>query len=262
MKTFAFQPKVTRTGKYLLLFALFLSSCVSQKKLDYIQPDTIYAAYDAYTQEEILVQPGDELYIRVSSLDDVAYNFFTNQAAVNQQNLTNELSVSLVTFTVNDSGFISYPITGDMYVQDKNVDEIALELQEILRSYFNQPTVTVKKVNKMITVLGEVRLPGKYTYTQQTLNIFEGLALAGDITINGNKKNVVLLREDDGVIHRWQCDMTKDDLITTPQYYLRSGDVLIVRSRKTAVWSITASSISLLLAFFTTMIVVLDYIRP
>lgn len=249
-------------GKYLILFLAFFASCVSQKKLDYIQPDTIYATYETYLQEEILVEPGDELYIRVSSLDDVAYNFFTNQAAVNQQNLTNELSVSLVTFTVNDSGYISYPITGDMYVQDKDVDQIASELQEILRSYFNQPTVTVKKVNKMISVLGEVRIPGKYTYTQQTINIFEALALAGDITINGNKQNVVLLREEEGTIHRWQCDMTDDNLITMPQYYLRSGDVLIVRSRKTAVWSITASSISLLLAFFTTMIVVLDYIRP
>ena len=251
-----------RIKNYFIIFLLFFASCVSQKKLDYIQPDTIYAAYEAFGQEEILVQPGDELYIRVSSLDDVAYNFFTNQAAVNQQNLTNELSVFLVTFTVNDSGYISYPITGDMYVQDKNTDQIAEELQEILRSYFNQPTVTVKKVNKMITVLGEVRMPGKYTYTQQTINIFEGLALAGDITINGNKKNVVLLREEDGIIHRWQCDMTQDNLISSRQYYLQSGDVLIVRARKTAVWSITASSISLILAFFTTMIVVLDYVRP
>ena len=111
-----------------------------------------------------MVKPGDELYISVSSLDDVEYNFFTNQAAINRQNLTNELSVSLVTFTVNEAGYISYPITGDIFVQNKNVDQIAKQLQDILKSYFNQPSVTVKKVNKMITVLGEVNAPGQYTY--------------------------------------------------------------------------------------------------
>ena len=250
------------TGKYLFFLLLFFASCVSQKKLHYIQSIQPLGQYENQTQEEILVQPGDELYIRVSSLDDIAYNFFTNQAAVNQQNLTNELSVSLVTFTVNDSGYISYPITGDIYVQGKNTNQIATQLQEILRSYFNQPTVTVKKVNKMITILGEVRMPGQYTYTQQSLNIFEGLGLAGDITVHGNKNNVTLLREENGTIMRWQVDLTREDLITSPQFYLKSGDVLLVRSRKTAMWSITASSISLTLTFLTTLIVVLNYIRP
>jgi len=249
-------------AKFLLLFLLFSASCVSHKKLHYIQSEKIIEQYENFSQEEVLVEPGDELYIRVSSLDDVAYNFFTNQAAVNQQNLTNELSVSLVTFTVNDSGYISYPITGDIYVKDQKTDSIAVQMQEILKSYFNQPTVTVKKVNKMITVLGEVRSPGQYTYTQQSLNIFEGLGLAGDITINGNKQNVTLLREIEGTINRWQFDMTKDHMLNSPQYYLKSGDVLIVRARRTALWSITASSISLVLAFLTTLIVILDYIRP
>ncbi len=254
-------PQKFHPGKFFFLFLLFFASCVSQKKLDYIQSDQTIVEYENDTQEEVLVQPGDELYIRVSSLDDVAYNFFTNQAAVNQQNLTNELSVSLVTFTVNDSGYVSYPITGDIYVQNLNVDEIASQLQEILKSYFNQPTVTVKKVNKMITVLGEVRLPGQYTYTQQSLNIFEALGKAGDITIHGNKENVLLLREEKGTIKRWKLDMTSENLISSPHYYLNSGDVLIVRSRKSSLWSITASTISLTLTFLTTLIVILTYIK-
>ena len=262
MKTRKSKFRVFRFTKYLLLIFLLLASCVSQKKLDYIQPDFVYGEYKNHTLEETLVKPGDELYIRVTSLDDVAYNFFTNQAAVNQQNLTNELSVSLVTFTVSDSGYIRYPITGDLYVQDMNVAQVATDLQDILSSYFNQPTVTIKKVNRMITVIGEVRMPGKYTYTQQTLNIFEGLAMAGDITIHGNKNEVILLRDEDGTIKRWLCDMTSDSLIITPQYYLKSGDVLIVKSRKTALWSITASSVSLILAFMTTLIVVLTYLQP
>lgn len=250
-----------RPAKYLLLILALITSCVSQKKLDYIRPDQTFMEYENDSQEEILVQPGDELYIRVSSLDDVAYNFFTNQAAVNQQNLTNELSVSLVTFTVSDSGYVRYPITGDIYVQDMNVDEVAIRLQEILKSYFNQPTVTVKRVNKLITVLGEVRAPGQYTYTKQSLTIFEGLGLAGDITIHGNKENVTLLREKEGTIDRWKIDMTNEDVITSPQFYLKSGDVLIVKSRKSALWSITASSVSLTLAFLTTLIVILTYVQ-
>ncbi len=250
------------SGRLVVLGLLLLSSCVSQKKLNYLNTDEPEGVYKNDTQEEVVVKPGDELYISVSSLDDVEYNFFTNQAAINRQNLTNELSVSLVTFTVNEAGYISYPITGDIFVQNKNVDQIAKQLQDILKSYFNQPSVTVKKVNKMITVLGEVNAPGQYTYTTQYLTIFEGLGLAGDITIHGNKNNVTLLREEDGIIYRWQLDMSGDNIVTSPHYYLQSGDVLMVRSRKTSLWSITASSISLTLTFLTTLIVVLNYFQP
>ena len=249
-------------GIFIILALLFLGSCISHKKLHYIQSKEAIASYENTTEQDIRVKPGDELYIRVSSLDEVDYNFFTNQAAVTQQNLTNELSVSLVTFSVNDAGYIDYPVAGEIYVKDLIVDEVADRLQEILKSYFNQPTVTVKKVNKMITVLGEVRSPGHYTFTQQSLNIFEGLGLAGDITINGNKKNVTLLREEaGGKINRWQFDMTSETLLDSPQYYLEPGDVLIVRARKSALWSITASSISLTLTFLTTLIVILTYVQ-
>ncbi len=251
-----------RPGKLIVLGLMLFASCVSPKKLNYLNTTRPQSVYKNDTQEEEVVNPGDELYISVSSLDDVEYNFFTNQAAVNRQNLTNELSVSLVTFTVNESGYISYPITGDIFVQNKNVAQIAQQLQGILKSYFNQPSVTVKKVNKMITVLGEVSAPGRYTYTTQRLTIFEGLGLAGDITVHGNKKNVTLLREENGIINRWQVDMSTDNIVTSPYFYLQSGDVLLVRSRRTALWSITASSISLTLAFLTTLIVVLNYFQP
>jgi len=262
MKRSTFKQIVVRPGKFIVLVLLLFASCVSQKKLNYLHTNDPQSVYKIDPQEEVIVKPGDELYIRVSSLDDVEYNFFTNQAAVNRQNLTNELSVSLVTFTVNQAGYISYPITGDIFVQNKNVDQIAKQLQEILKSYFNQPTVIVKKVNKMITVLGEVNVPGQYTYTTQNLTIFEGLGLAGDITVHGNKKNVTLLREENGIVNRWQIDMSSDNIVTSPHYYLKSGDVLMIRSRRTALWSITASSISLTLTFLTTLIVVLNYFQP
>jgi polysaccharide export outer membrane protein len=248
--------------KLLLLALLLTASCVPETKLNYLNTELPASVYENDSEEDVIVLPGDELYIRVSSMDDVEYNFFTNQAAVHRQNLTNELSISLVTFTVNEEGYISYPITGDIFVKDKHVDQIAVELQDILKSYFNQPAVTVKKVNKFVTVLGEVRAPGKYTFTSQTLTIYEGLGLAGDITIHGNRGKVTLIREENGVINRQLLDMSGDDIITSPYYYLKSGDLLVVRSRKSALWSITASSISLILAFFTTTVVVLDYFQP
>ncbi len=83
----------------------------------------------------------------------------------------------------------------------------------------------------MITVLGEVSMPGQYTlYTHKASTIFEGLGLAGDITVHGNKENVTLLREENGIIKRWQVDMTNDNSFFAT-LLSKSGDVLLVRKQ-------------------------------
>lgn len=246
----------------LVLFLLIITSCVSHRRIDYFQgTDLKEIEYSITTPEIQLVKPGDQLYIRASSFDDISYNFFGAQTNVNQMNFSNESSISLVSYLVNDSGYINYPIVGPLYVKDLNENEVAEKLSKILNSYFNQPTVIVKKISKYLVVLGEVRMPGKYYFTQNRISIFEGLSLAGDITIHGNKNEIIILRDKNNTVKKWTMDLTSDAVITSPQFYLESGDIIYVKSRKTALWSITTSSVSLILSSITTLILILNYIQ-
>jgi len=81
--------------------------------------------------------------------------------------------------------------------------------------------------------LGEVSRPGKYVSTNERLTIFEGLALAGDMTIYGKRDNVKVLRESaDGSKTFVNVNLNDKNIIHSPAYYLEQNDVVYVEPNK------------------------------
>jgi len=252
--------KIQRILIVFLAVIIVLSSCVSTRKLEYVRSKQDQdISFQTAVKEIQRIKPGDQLYIRVSSFDDISYNFFSTQAENNQMNYGNEIAVALISYTVNDSGKIYFPILESIYLKDLTLEEATIEMQKRLSEYFNQPTVIIKFVNKKITILGEVRSPGHYFFTKERLNILEAIGIAGDITIHGNKKHVMLIREEEDKIYKERIDLTDSQLLSSPDYFVHSGDIIYVRSRITAMWSITASTYSLILSSITTFLLVLSY---
>jgi polysaccharide export outer membrane protein len=246
----------------LLILIIFCYSCISQRRLLYLsgkpEADSIYYTPD---KEAYRVRPGDELVIRVSSLDDVAFNFFSEQADNRLMNFSNEISVSLISYLVNDSGYIYFPILEYIYVKDLTVEEITKNLKDQLIDYFNQPTVLIKMVNKEISIIGEVLRPGRYYYTKKRLNIFEALSLAGDITIYGNRKKVQLLREENNKVLYRTIDLTKRKLLNEDDFYIQNNDVIYVMPVRSRQWREVSTPWSLTLSVVTTFVLILNYIR-
>lgn len=213
----------------IFILLLFFSSCVSSRKIQYMQgPSGNVKTYQRTRLTDNIIKPGDELYIRVSSFDDIAYNFFSTQTNANYMNYGNDVSIALISYTVNDSGYIYFPILGHIYVRDLTLDEATEKMKALSSEYFNQPTILMKFVNKRITIMGEVTHPGSYIYTKEHLNILEALGYAGDINFHGNRKNVILIRQEDGLITKIKVDMTRDDILLSDAYYIRSDDILYV----------------------------------
>lgn len=245
-----------------MMFTLFFS-CISQKELEYLQaPLMDEIAYHLAEKDENRIKPNDELYIRISSFDDVAYNFFNTQANTSLLNYGTEASISLVSYTVNNAGYIYFPILGHIYVNNLTVDEATLKLKELLSEYFNQPTVLVKIVNKRITVLGEVNRPGTYTYTSDQINIFEALGLAGSTTVFSDLEEVNLIRSfGDSTIIKMKLDLTMDDILFNENYYLQSNDIIYIRPRNSLKWSVVSIPITLVLSSITTALLILNFLR-
>ncbi len=246
----------------LLLVIIICYSCIPQRKLLYLhgkpEADSIFYTPD---KEEYKIRPGDELVIRVSSLDDIAFNFFSEQADQRLMNFSNEISVSLISYIVNDSGYIYFPILEYIYVKDLTVEEITENLKTQLVDYFNQPTVLIKIVNKEISIIGEVLRPGRYYYTEERLNIFEALSLAGDITIYGDRKNVQLLREENNKVTYKTIDLTKRKLLDEDEFYVQNNDVIYVKPLRSRQWREVSTPWSLTISVVTTFVLILNYIR-
>ncbi len=172
-----FLPIVTKPFFIYLIFAILLSSCVSQKKIKYLQKvqeqDTTSFNPNKHNAD-YKIQVKDNLYVRVFALDEKAYLFFNKQSGSTSYNdFANDASIYLNSYSVNIEGNIDFPIVGKVYVKDLTVDQVKTILQQLVGEYLKEITVVVKMVNFRVTLVGEVMRPGEFTIYKDDLNVFE-----------------------------------------------------------------------------------------
>ena len=76
--------------------------------------------------------------------------------------------------------------------------------------------------------MGDVLRPDVYTYQNEKVSIPTALASAGDLTITGKRRNVLLVREINGKREFIPIDMTSKKLFDSPYFYLKNNDILYV----------------------------------
>lgn len=223
----------------LLLSLLIMSSCASVKDIAYFQKlnntsnvpmlqKNSAGFYDAR------IKPKDLLTITVVSSEPEAsamYNLVVPQigGSSNQPNLTTV--PTLQTYMVNIDGTIDFPVFGKLKVAGLTRNELELLLHRKLAPAFSKesPIITIRITNYSVNILGEVLRPGKYETNNDRLTIFEGLALAGDLTIFGRRNSVKVLRENiDGAKEFISLDLNDKNIIYSPAYYLEQNDVVYV----------------------------------
>ena len=239
-----------------LVFAILFASCVSQKKINYLQKkqelDT--ASFHARNQNpDYKIQPRDNLFIRVFTLDEKALLFFNKQSGTNSYNdYANDASIYLNSYSVSSDGNIDFPIIGKVYVKELTIDQIKTIIQEKVNEYLKETTVVVKMVNFRVTLVGEIVKPGEFTIYKDDINVFEALAMAGDMTEFANRNRVALIRKTKEGSKVHYLDMTSNKILTSDFYYLQPNDIIYVAPLgykrwglgSTFPWAIVLASIS------------------
>ena len=224
-----------RQNLILLAFLIAAASCTSYKKVPYLQnsssvdPTAVVELYDAK------IQPKDMLTITVSSEDleaAIPFNLTVGTLQTAARYVTSQ--PVLQTYLVDNEGFIEFPTLGRLHVGGLTKHEVESIIKEKLTPNFtNAPIVNVRMVNYKISVIGEVVRPNTYTISNEKVNVFEALALAGDLTIYGRRDGVKLIRENaDGTKQIVPLNLNDANLIYSPYYYLQQNDVLYVDPNK------------------------------
>ena len=220
------------------LCAFLLSGCSSYKKVPYLQDaDAVNSLQQELPMYDAKIMPKDLLTITVNTTDPEAAAPFnlTVQSSVNvarSTSLTHQ--PTLQQYLVGNDGNIDFPVLGRLQVNGLTKSEAENLIREKLGAYLKEtPIVTVRMTNYKISVLGEVNRPGMFTINNEKVNIFEALALAGDLTIWGQRDNLKLIREDaTGKREIITLNLNKSDIITSPNYYLQQNDILYVTPNK------------------------------
>ena len=220
----------------LVAVLLTLSSCKTREKILYFQEIENGAVIPTQAIQPLTFQSGDKLTVVVtsSSTPQLAVQFnlpmVTIQAGtVNAQSGSQQMAV----YTIDENGCIDIPTLGRTKISGLTRSETAAKIQALLRDgKLRDAVVTVNAYDQYITILGEVKSPGKQTITKDRLTIIEAIGAAGDLTIHGCRDNILVLRQEGNETKSYYVDLRSKDVMNSPVYNLRQNDVVYVQPNK------------------------------
>ncbi len=242
MKSKATNAKKSARVALAIAAALWLSACSTPKDITYFQDAEALNGMALQAEQQFRLRPEDKINIVVNSSNPMLEQQFTlttpnsnyTLGATVKPKTTNSNNGSYsqtIAYTVDEQGTIDFPVLGKISVGGKTRKEVASYIQDRLmaRELVSDPIVTVEYVNMGVNVLGEVSKPGHIDINKDHFTIVDALSHAGDMTINGNRKNVMVTRQVDGANQVYTVDMTNmQQMLNSPVYYLQQNDLVYV----------------------------------
>ena len=220
---------------YFALLAIMLASCGNIRNVAYINNYESFKTDTTLTKYEMRFQPKDQVdvlffFLLDQSLTMPMLNQAPNVLSANEHSLIS--SMQIIPYIIDNEGNIDMPLLGKVHIAGETKKGAEKIIKEKASKYFQSNIdlyVNVSLCNFTITVDGEVERPNIFNIPSQRVNIFEALAMAGDIKITGRKDNVMIIRlEADGTRTVHRLDLTDVNVINSPDYYLQQRDIVYV----------------------------------
>lgn len=251
---------------YIALLGFLLTSCVTARKVNYMQePDKYIPSYaDTLDFEDYQLRIGDRLYIYVYSVDENIQKMY-NAGGTNASQMRQQMgqggtygSYDLYTYLVDQDGFIDFPTIGKIQVLGNTTREVKHKLEQELSTLLHELpgghsmiSCEVNIVNRSFSIIGAQS--GRYMINKEKMTIFEALAMAGDLGEFNSRKEIKLVREINGVTTVKTFDARSKDIVNSEFYYIEPNDIIYIRqipgysfgiNHVTTVIGVTASTIS------------------
>ena len=221
-----------------ILGALLLASCATNNRAAYIQQVQTDIPTAIEQDYQIRIKPLDRLTVTINSKDPELAAPFNAASSYNSLNGLSTYSSSsngnLQILTVDKEGKIQLPIIGEIDCDGLTRNELAKKIENTIREngMVHDPIVIIQFADVKFSVLGEVARPGQFSITKDRISLFDALAMAGDLTIYGQRENVALIREENGMRTVHYFDLKNPDILASPYFYLQQDDVVYVTPNK------------------------------
>lgn len=232
--------------------SFFLVSCASKKNVIYLQNIDQINNNSSLSYEPKLQK--DDLLSIIVAADQPELTVPFNLPQIQGNYQINQNQDGIKTYLIDVEGNIVFPVIGKVKLAGLTRSQAVSMLEEKIKEYITNPSVNLRILNYKFSVLGEVNRPGTFKIDSERITLLEALSQSGDLTIYGNRSNILVIREIDGKKEYNRVDITKADFINSPFYYMVQNDVVVVEPNKTRVNSsvvgpnlnVTISAISLL----------------
>lgn len=231
-------------GFLLLFLPLLMASCVTSKRVNLMQEagkNGIPQYTDTLSYEDYQLRIGDRMYIYVYSVDERINKMFNASGSGVSSHMmrqsTSGTGYDLYTYEVRDDGTIDFPMVGDVLVRGLTTREVKRAIENELSSFvknygdYQMISVEVNIVSRRFSVISD-RGSGTFSIPKEKITIFEALAMAGDIGDFGDRSQVRIVREKEGVTDIKTFDVRSNDIINSEFYYIEPNDVIYIQRIK------------------------------
>ena len=222
---------------FTLSLLLMLASCSSTKDIAYFQ-DAQHGTVSTIERKQITLKPEDKISILVNTRNQELTNSL-NLPYVSRQiggSGSYGTSVGISAYTIDKEGYINFPTLGRVHVAGMTRSEVAKKIKGLLdkEGQAKDATVTVEFANLKYAILGEVKNPNSYSIDRDAITILDAISTAGDLTIQGQRTNVqVIRREEDNTERVYKVNLCSlEELQKSPVYYIQQNDVIYVEPNK------------------------------
>lgn len=251
--------KVSRIAFYFLMLLSF-SSCVRYQNLVYMV-ETNGTSHNKYPAVEYKVRPFDNLYVKLTSLEQTTTTDFNQTGSSMQGGGSAPTAMLFLTgYIVDAEGSITLPLLGSLKVVGMTVNQIKVLLDSKLKEYVKEPSVSVKLVNYRVTMLGEVLRPGVQYVFEEKWTILQALSNAGGTSDFADIKRVKLIREEEGQTKTIYLDLSKPELISSEYFFLQPHDVIYIEPTKSRAFAFNSRAVSVTLSTISIILVLTNII--
>jgi polysaccharide export outer membrane protein len=131
-------------------------------------------------------------------------------------------------YLVDKGGAINFPVIGKVTLAGLTKEEATEKMINEIKTHVKNPIVNIRFLNFKVTVIGEVNTPSTFEINSEKINVLEALGLAGDMTQFGNRDNVLIIREKDGVRTTARINLNNKEVLNSPYFYLQQNDIIYV----------------------------------
>jgi polysaccharide biosynthesis/export protein len=245
-----------------LLILVVLSSCVTTKKLTYLQYEGSHnPVVKPENPAEYTIMPYDNLFVKVVT-PDPQWSAMFNTIPVSTNSITiTEQSADLVSYSVDGAGYITLPYAGKIKVAGKTLSMVTEEVDKALKGYIADAAVTVKMVNNYVSLVGEFQRPGRYPLYKERMNVFQALAMGGDLTEFSNRQKIQVIRQTNAGNIIKEFTLTDRSIMASEFFYVMPNDVIYAMPMKGKFFHMSEFPYSVLLSTVTTFILLWNVLK-
>jgi polysaccharide export outer membrane protein len=212
-----------------------MSSCYSHRVIGYLQEPTKcnkLPVYDSVAYEPYRIRINDEIIYRLITMDET----YTKMLGTNNNVSSGQYANS---YRVHSDGTIDIPFLHPIKIQGLTEIEAQDTLQAAFREIIPDADVKLVLYNKYFSVIGDAHSSQYYIYKEK-MNIFQALAMTGDVMNSGDRRHIRIIRpRDNGQEPEiLEFDMRTNSIIDSKYYYIYPNDVIYVARAKNSFYTV------------------------